>query len=457
MVLRRIACAVFLAIASLPSFGQVRASLRGHVSDPSGAAVRDASVELTETSKNIHRHTTSSDSGDYVFGDLNPGNYQVQVIAFGFQRLSLDNVYLALGQTESVDLALKVGNDRQSLTVTATTPSFQSETSNIQTNIPQEAVVAMPLNSRNFVQLTTLSPGVALPPGTVLPRINGGRPRTNEYLYDGISALQPEPGQVAFFPIIDDTQEFTVEANNVSAEFGRFNGGVVNVATRSGSNEIHGSVYDFFRNEALNARNYFSTSARKPEYRRNLYGASLGAPILRDRLFVFGGYQGVKQSIGVTRISTVPTFAERQGIFTGVASIYDPSTTTVVNGKFVRQELPNDVINVPLDPAATALLSRIPEPTNTATSNNYSRTANDTDHQNQFDIRVDGAITDRDRAFGRYSYFHDVEQPVTPFPDGSGALTGAVIGTGGVLGLSNVLGQQAVFSEAHSFSGHPAQ
>ena len=447
---------VFLvAIASFPSFGQVRASLHGRVSDPSGATVGDAGVELTETTTNIHRRTTTSTSGDYVFGDLNPGDYQVEVVASGFLKSNLSHVYLAVGQTANVDLKLKVGSDQQSLTVSAAPPAFQSQTSNIQTNIPEKAVVAMPLNSRNFVQLATLAPGVALPPGTVLPRINGGRPRTNEYLYDGISALQPEPGQVVFFPIIDDIQEFTVEANNVSAEFGRFNGGVVNVATRSGSNEIHGSLYDFFRNEALNARNYFSTSGRKPEYRRNLYGASLGAPILRDRLFVFAGYQGVKQLIGVTRISTVPTLYERQGIFTGVAPIYYPATTTVVNGKFVRQEFPNDVINVPLDPAAVALLSRIPEPTNlTATSNNYTRTANDADHQNQFDIRVDGALTDRDRAFGRYSYFHDVEQPVTPFPDGSGALTGAVIGTGGVLGLSNVLGQQAVLSETHTFSDH---
>lgn len=455
-LLRQVVCGVlFLAMASHYGFAQVRAGLHGRVLDPSGAAVRDASVELTETAKNIHRQTTTSASGDYVFGDLNPGDYQVEVKAPGFMKLNVTHVYLAVGQTANVELELKVGNDQQPLTVSEIPPEFQSETSNIQTNIPEEAVVAMPLNSRNFVQLATLAPGVALPPGTVLPRINGGRPRTNEYLYDGISALQPEPGQVVFFPIIDDIQEFTVEANNVSAEFGRFNGGVVNVATRSGSNEIHGSLYDFFRNEALNARNYFSNSARKPEYRRNLYGASLGAPILRDRLFFFAGYQGVKQLIGVTRISTVPTLAERQGIFTGVAPIYDPASTAIVGGKFVRQEFPNDIINVPLDPAAVALLSRIPEPTNpTATSNNYARTANNADHQNQFDIRVDGAITDRDRAFGRYSYFHDVEQPVTPFPDGSGALTGSVLGTGGVLGLSNVVGQQAVFSETHIVSNH---
>src|SRR6202035_5138984 len=182
-----------------------------------------------------------------------------------------------------------------------------------------------------------------------------------------------------YFPILDDIQEFTVEANNVPAEFGRFNGGVVNVATRSGSNAVHGSLFEYFRNEALNARNYFaSATARKPEYRRNLYGATLGAPIIHDKLFFFGDYQGVKQLIGVTRISTIPTMAERQGIFTGVSHIFDPTSTAVVNGATVRNEFPKDVINIPFDPAAQALLSRFPTPTNlTAKANNYTRTAND--------------------------------------------------------------------------------
>jgi hypothetical protein len=452
---RQLTCTFLLfAATSTAAFSQVRADLRGRILDPSGAAVSNARVELIEMTKEIHRSTTSARSGHYVFEGLNPGDYRLEAVAAGFQTRIVSNVTLAVGQTASVDVTMKVGGNQQELTVYAT-PPFQSQTSNIQTNVATKAVVAMPLNSRNFVQLTTLAPGVAIPPGTVLPRINGGRPRTNEYLYDGISALQPEPGQVVFFPIIDDIQEFTVEANNVAAEFGRFNGGVVNVATRSGSNELHGSLYEFFRNEALNARNYFATTGRKPEYRRNLYGGTLGAPIVRNRLFVFAGYQGAKQLIGVTRTSTVPTLAERQGIFTGVAHIFDPATTVFTGGKFVRQEFPNDVINVPMDPAALKLLSRFPEPTNpTATANNYTRTANDADHQNQFDVRVDGLITGHDRAFGRYSYFHDVEQPVTPFPDGSGAITGAVIGTGGVNGLSNITGQQAVFNETHTFSGH---
>lgn len=443
---------LLLLLFSAVALAQVRAGLRGRVLDASGAAVANADIELIEVTKDIHRSTKSSASGDYVFDDLNPGQYRLEAVAASFQKIAVNDVTLAVGQTANVDLAMKVGGTKEEVTVAASAPVFQSQTSNIQTNIPTQAVVAMPLNSRNFVQLATLAPGVALPPGTVLPRINGGRPRTNEYLYDGISALQPEPGQVVFFPIIDNIQEFTVESNNVAAEFGRFNGGVVNVATHSGTNVFHGSLYEFFRNEDLNARNYFSTTGPKPEYRRNLYGGTIGGPVVRNRVFFFAGYQGIKQLIGVTRTSTVPTLAERQGIFTGVAHIFNPATTTFTGGKFVRQEFPNDVINVPLDPAALKLLSRFPLPTSSGAANNFTRTANDADHQNQFDVRVDGVITAHDQTFGRYSYFHDVEQPVTPFPDGSGAITGAVIGTGGVTGLSNITGQQVVGSETHTFS-----
>ncbi|HEY6413737.1 MAG TPA: carboxypeptidase-like regulatory domain-containing protein [Edaphobacter sp.] len=448
------ALASFALLLTTTAFSQIAADLRGRVLDPSAAAIANARVELTETSTNISQTTITSSSGDYFFTHLNPGAYSLSVTATGFQGLNRTGITLSVGQTVSVDLILTIGS-QQTVTVNANAPILQAETSNIQTTIPGTIIVAMPLNTRNFIQLATLAPGVALPPGTLLPRINGGRPRTNEYLYDGISALQPEPGQVAYFPILDSIQEFTVQANNVPAEFGRFNGGVVNVATRSGSNAIHGSIFYFLRNEALNARNYFaSTTARKPEYRRNLYGASLGAPILHDRLFFFGDYQGVKQYIGVTRISTIPTLNERKGIFTGVSHIYNPATTQTINGKFVRQQFPNDTINTPLDPAAVALLARFPTPTNSNAANNYNRTANDSDHQNQFDVRVDGVLTHRDRLFGRYSYYSEVEEPVTPLPDGSGAITGSTLGTGGVPGLSSVLGQQAVADETHTFSAH---
>jgi Carboxypeptidase regulatory-like domain/TonB dependent receptor len=456
MRLRSTLCAILFLVFNSHLHAQIAAAIRGQVLDPSGAGVANATIVLTQSATGTHVSTVTSSTGDYSFTHLTPGVYQLDVTASGFAHLARSGVTALVGQTVAVDLALTVGGNQQTIEVSADAPLLQSQTSSILTTIPGKAVVALPLNTRNFVQLATLAPGVELPPGTVLPRINGGRPRTNEYLYDGISALQPEPGQVVYFPIIDDIQEFTVEANNVPAEFGRFNGGVVNVATRSGSSAFHGSLFEFFRNEALNSRNYFaSTTANKPEYRRNLYGGSIGGPILRNRLFFFGDYQGVKQLIGVTRISTIPTLAERQGIFTGVAHIYDPTTTTVVNGVTVRQEFPNDVINIPLDPAAQSLLARFPTPTSLkAAANNYSRTANDSDHQNQFDFRVDGVLGSHDQAFGRYSYYSEVEQPVTPLPDGSGAITGSVIGTGGVAGLSNVLGQQAMANETHVFTPH---
>jgi hypothetical protein len=433
--------------------------VQGRVVDASGAAVPKARVLLTADATGVSRQTVSSGSGDYFFTHLDPGKYRLEVRAPGFERLLREGVTVSVGGTVGLDLTLSAGGDQQTVTVNEDAPLLQAATSDIAANINGPVVRALPLNSRNFVQLATLAPGVELPPGTVLPRIDGGRPRTNEYLYDGISALQPEPGQVVYFPILDDIAEFTVEADNVPAEFGRFNGGVVNVATRSGSNTVHGSLFEFLRNEDLNARNYFASPApaQKPEYRRNLYGATLGAPLVKDKLFVFGDYQGVKALIGRTLISTVPTMAERSGNFSGVSKIYNPATTTVVGGKYIRTEFPNDTINpavTPFDPVAVALLARFPIPGTTAAANNYSRTANDADHQNQFDFRVDGAFRDKDRAFGRYSYYSEVEQPVTPLPDGSGLISGSVIGTGGVAGLAHTLGQQAVFNETHTFTAH---
>jgi len=439
--------------AAATAHAQIAGELKGRVSDPAGAAISNAHVELIQIDTQVRQQTSTTGDGYFVFTQLNAVRYDLHVVAPGFAVLDRKGITVALGQTASLQLALNVGSDTQSVVVNEDAPLLQAQTSNIQTNISGSEVSALPLNSRNFINLTQLAPGVELPPGTLLPRINGGRPRTNEYLFDGISALQPEPGQVAYFPIIDSIQEFTVEADNVPAEFGRFNGGVVNVSTKSGTNAFHGSLFEYFRNEDLNARNYFTTlPTPKPEYRKNLYGATLGTPLLRDRLFFFGDYQGIKQLIGRTIISTVPTCAERLGNFSGVAKIYDPADP-------LRSEFANDTINHPFDTAAQALLARIPSPTTNCTdrTNNYSRTANDADHQNQFDIRVDDAYGTKDRAFFRYTYYKEVEQPVTPFPDGSGAISGTVIGTGNVSGLSSVLGQQAVFNETHTFTPHLVQ
>src|SRR5213079_985477 len=191
------------------------------------------------------------------------------------------------------------GDVREMVTVVADAPIVRSETASLGAVIEHEQVVQLPLNGRTFISLASLAPGVALPPNSQLPRINGGRPRTNEYLFDGISVLQPEPGQVAFFPVIDAIQEFKIESNSPPAEFGRFNGGVINLTTKSGTNTLHGDVFEFFRNQALNARNFFqSTSPVKPDYRRNQFGGTLGGPLAKDRTFFFVDYQGQRQAIG---------------------------------------------------------------------------------------------------------------------------------------------------------------
>jgi carboxypeptidase family protein len=444
-------CSVLLWSSSV--LGQVASELRGQVRDASGASVAGAQLRLTEESTKATFATTTDAAGFFDFPELVPGRYDLESRAAGFRTETQRGIVISIGGTVNVPVALAVGGASDHVDVNSTAPALQSQTSDIQMVIPATHIAAIPLNSRNFINLAQLAPGVELPPGTLLPRINGGRPRTNEYLYDGISALQPEPGQVAFFPILDDIAEFAVEANNVSAEFGRFNGGVVNVSTRYGTNAFHGSFFEYLRNEALNARNFFAPTGRKPEYRRNLYGGTIGGPILRDRLFFFGDYQGIKQAIGVTRISTVPTTAQRAGNF-GSTAIYDPSTTAFSGGVYTRKQFPSNTINVLFDPAAKGLLARIPLPTSNAATNNYSRTANDIDHQNQFDFRLDFAHGTSDHAFARYTYYNEVEQPVTPFPDGSGAIAGAVLGTGNVTGLSNVLGQQVVVNETHTFTPH---
>jgi hypothetical protein len=457
MILRK-SCFVLSAFLCLPTTLAIAqagsADLTGIVSDSAGAFLPSAKVTATDTRTGVSAESQTGAGGVYVFTNLRPSVYSVSAEADGFQKLVRTGVTLATGERTRVDLTLEVGSVKESVSVSADAPLLQTESGSITQSIDNEKIVELPLNGRTFVSLAALSPGVTLPPGTQLPRINGGRPRTNEYLFDGISALQPEPGQVVFFPIVDSIQEFNVQANGVSAEFGRFNGGVVNLSTRSGSNGFHGTVYEFFRNESLNARNYFARPPQtKPEFRRNQYGAALDGPIVKNHTFFFVDYQGMKQVIGTVRTSTVPTVVERQGDFTELYGsttpvLFDPATTVQVPGGATRSPFtPTNVIPVDrIDPAALAVLNRYPLPTKSGTANNFTLVGNDQDHQNQFDTRVDHKFSDRNQTFGRYSYFHDVDQPVPFLPDGSGNITT------GVIGLTDTLGQQVVGSYIHTFS-----
>jgi len=426
------------------------AQLTGDVIDSRGGPVPGASIVLTEVNTNAEIRTASENGGTYTAFPIKPGLYRVAVEASGFQRVVREGVRLSTGERVRLNFDLAVGVANQSVTVTADAPMLRDASANLGQVVDSDKIVDLPLNGRSFVTLAQLSPGVALPPTTALPRINGGRPRTNEYLYDGISVLQPEPGQVAFMPVVDSMQEFKIESNSPSAEFGRFNGGVVNLTMKSGTNNFHGSVFEFFRNEALNSRNLFAPATaanpKKPEFRRNQFGFVLGGPVVKDRTFFFLDYQGSRQLIGRVRTSTVPTMAQRQGVFS--TTIYDPATTrTDGTGAILRDPFPSNTIPIErMDPAAVALMNRYPLPTNSATANNYTRVGNESDDLDQGDFRGDHMFRGTDRVFGRYSYAVGISNPVTPLPDGSGTLTS------GVLGQTRTVANSFASNYVHIFS-----
>jgi hypothetical protein len=414
-----------------PLVAQVAAGeITGLLTDQAGAAVPGATVTVTNVETNRARIVVSTIGGVYTAPSLPPGQYRVDVELAGFKPIRRSGIRLSTGEKARVDFDLAVGKVREQVTVTADAPIVRAETASLGAVVEQEQVVQLPLNGRSFITLASLAPGVALPPTSPLPRINGGRPRTNEYLFDGISVLQPEPGQVAFFPVVDAIQEFKIESNSPAAEFGRFNGGVINLTTRGGTNAFHGVGFEFFRNQELNARNHFqAANATKPDYRRNQFGGTFGGPVVRDRTFFFADYQGQRQAIARTVTSTVPTVLQRQGIFTEaiagrVPVVYDPATTVgSTRTAFANNTIPQGRV----DAVALALLQRYPLPTSTGTANNFRRTESEIDDQDQWDVRIDHKFpSNRDQAFARLSYVRDGFLPVTPLDDGSGVTTGTL-------------------------------
>jgi outer membrane receptor protein involved in Fe transport len=439
-----------IAASTSPLLAQVAAGeITGIVNDQAGAAVPGATVTVTDVRTGRQRVVASSSDGVYTAPSLAPGDYRVDVELAGFKPVRREGIRLSTGEKARIDFNLAVGTVSEQVTVTADAPILRAETASLGTVVEHEQVVQLPLNGRTFITLASLAPGVALPPNSQLPRINGGRPRTNEYLFDGISVLQPEPGQVAYFPVIDAIQEFKIESNSPPAEFGRFNGGVVNLTTKAGTNVFHGDGFEFLRNQALNARNFFqSTNPVKPAYRRNQFGGTFGGPVVQDHTFFFLDYQGQRQSIGRTAISTVPTVLQRQGIFTQaiagrVPVIYDPMTTVgSVRSAFLGNAIPLNR----MDSVALALLQRYPLPTSAGTANNYSRTDNEIDNQDQWDARIDHRFpSERDQLFARLSYFRDGFVPVTPLADGSGV-------TSGTLGPQDTTAWAFASNYQHTFS-----
>jgi hypothetical protein len=431
MRMRLLLCGLLCA-APVAAFAQAgSAQLTGVVHRSDGAGIAGVSVAVTAGGTATTRTVLTGDDGTYVVPQLAPGTYRVSATKTGYAPAAHEDVSVHTAESVRLDIELRPGDVLASVTVVnVPQTALRSESGSLMQSVGERAISSLPLNGRTFVALATLTPGVALPPGQFLPRINGGRPRTNEYLFDGISVLQPEPGQVAYFPIIDAIQDFSIQSNSPAAEFGRFNGGVVNLTTKSGTNTVSGDAFAFVRDQALAARNYFARSNPvKPNYERGQFGGILGGPIKENRTFFFVDYQGQRQDIGRTVTSNVPTLLQRQGIFTEaiggkVPTIFDPATT--VNG--VRTPFKDNAIPMDrFDPVAKALLDRYPLPTSAGTANNYTRVGNEIDNQDQFDVRIDHRFGGGgDSAFGRLTTFSDRFVPVTPLPDGSGVTTGTL-------------------------------
>src|ERR1051326_2316519 len=335
-----------LLLIALSCRGQSgRAELFGTILDPSNRAIPNATVQAEDQATMARYAALSNGRGEYHIVGLPAGRYVLTVEQPGFRMYRQSGITLRVADRTLQDARLEIGQPAQSVDVQADVALLQTASGEVSQNVDQKKIVTLPLDGRNFIPLVTLSPGVALPGGgSVLPRINGSRPRPSEYICDGVSVLQPEPGQVVFYPIVDGMEEFKLNVNSYSPEYGRSNGGTVIVAGKSGSNQFHGDVFEFFRNEDLNARNLFAQPGPKPEFRRNQYGVTFGGPIQTNKTFFFGDWQGTRLRTGVPRFSVVPTLAQRQGVFT--QAIFDPATpartqfqnNTIPTQRFDRSE-----------------------------------------------------------------------------------------------------------------------
>ena len=414
------------ALATLVSlspccFGQAgKAELFGAIQDPQGLAAATAKVTSEEQSTGARFEAITGDRGEYHLLGLSAGQYVLRVEKPGFRPYRQEGIALRIGDQIRLDVKLELGQPSQSVEVNAQASLLETASGSVSYHVSRPQLETLPLDGRNFIPLVALSPGVALPGGgSLLPRINGSRPRTNEYLYDGISVLQPEPGQVAFYPVIDAMEEFKLNINAYSPEYGRSNGGTVMAIGKSGGNQFHGTLFEFFRNEDLNARNYFAQPGRRPEFRRNQYGLAVGGPLRKNKTFFFADWQGTRLRTGITRQSVVPPAAQRNGVF--AATIYDPASSP-------RVPFPNNTIPASrFDPLALQVLQHYPLP-NASAANNYILSGVEPESQDQFDGRIDHVFNEKHRAFVRYSYLLDDDTPVTFLPDGSGNLTSGVTG-----------------------------
>ena len=414
-----VAAALLVALNPSPA-QQDTGVITGAILDASGAPIANAVVEVKNAGTGIVLRVKASAEGSYTTPPLRIGTYSVTVEAPGFKRAIREALTLNVQDRLPVSFTLEIGDVQQSVEVTADVPLLQSGTSSLGQVIETKKMVDLPLNGRNFIQLITLSTGAYVPQGTnssyqnTLVAINGNRIENNNFLLDGINNNTTDNNQPPVLPDPDAIAEFKVLTNMLPAEFGRGLGGTVIVNMKSGTNEFHGTVFEFLRNQDFDANPYFNSGRSKVPFQQNQFGGSLGGPVIlpklyngRNKTFFFGDYQGTRIHQGLTKVFTVPTAAMQAGNFSGIATIYDPESTIPSGTSYIRTPFPNNQIPAArFDPIMQKFAPYFPLP-NTGGSqfapNNLVANPKLLDTTDQGDTRLDHRFSDKDSIFWRYS------------------------------------------------------
>ena len=426
--------------AALTAHAQVdTGSLVGTVRDASEAVLANATVIAANSETGVSTRVTTNAGGEYVLTPLHIGTYSISVEAAGFQKEIRTGIVLNVQQNIRLDFSLRVGSVSQTTVVTGAAPLVETEDASLGDVITSTQVEQLPLNGRRYTDLATLTTGVAkITEGPVngasTPTngnaggdfsVNGTRGDQNNFILDGVDNNSNDNGDLAFTSSVDAIAEFKVQTSNYSAEFGRSAGAVINATTKSGSNDIQGSAWEFFRNDALDARGYFESPGQpKAPYRQNQFGGTIGGPIAKSHLFYFLDYEGTRIGLDQTDITTVPTVPEQKGDFSDILGdqkgtdplgrpvynneIYDPSTTRSVNGNTVRDGFGFDpATGLPIPGQANIITNGLssvglnyaalyPAPTSPGSfANNYQINAPGNEQINQMDARVDENLTSK--------------------------------------------------------------
>src|SRR5262245_50826981 len=381
-------------------------SMVGVVKEESGSIVSGASITVTNLATGAHRSATSGEAGEFSIPGLAPALYNVKVEKQGFRAYLVEGLELKINQVARLDVRLQVGAITESVTVTGGVALLETDTSAVGQVIDSQRVRELPLNGRNLTQLAALSAGLSsksFERGTQYGgrdqyvTVEGGRDSSTNYLIDGVMARSLRFNNLSLQLNIDAVQEFQVNRNSFSAEFGQGQS-VVTAVTRSGSNDIHGNVYEFLRNDNLDARKF--RDAQKPEFRRNQFGATAGGPIIHSKAFFFGAFEGLRAAQGRTLFGTVPNPKLLAGDLSSISkAIIDPTT----GQPFIGNRIP-DGPNGRISSFAKSFNKYFPAPNNAA-SNNYRRVANFLDSYNSVTGRFDQNLSSRHTLFERYIWY----------------------------------------------------